>query len=156
MGKGIQQARNKLYWVIRDFMRTTEAPVSKLTADQYGWLLLGKILEALEQLGYRKLPDEPPLLSDGEIGQAVLSVAVRDQWCFRGDTLEDNLPSYQAIAQAQGEADWEWFKESRDEPPDDDIVEDGFGTSCSAYCPECHEKSMYVCRPGDIRCSNCY
>jgi len=37
---------------------------------------------------------------DEEIGYAVLSVAVKDQWCFRGDTLESNLPSYRAISQA--------------------------------------------------------
>lgn len=35
------------------------------------------------------------------------------------------------------------------------MVEDGFGCSCSAYCPKCGGKTMYVCRPGDIRCSNC-
>lgn len=40
-------------------------------------------------------------LTDEEIGYAVLAVAVQDQWCFRGDTLEDNLPSYRAIAEAQ-------------------------------------------------------
>lgn len=38
---------------------------------------------------------------------------------------------------------------------DDDIVDDGFGTSASVYCPECGKKSIYVVRPGDIRCSNC-
>jgi len=41
------------------------------------------------------------------------------------------------------------------ECPDDDIIDDGFGASASAYCPKCKEKSMFVCRPGDIRCSNC-
>ena len=40
-------------------------------------------------------------LSDAEMGYAVLSVAVKDEWCFRGDTFVDNLPSYQAIAKAQ-------------------------------------------------------
>ena len=36
-----------------------------------------------------------------EMGNTVLAVAVKDQWCFRGDTFTDNLPSYQAIADRQ-------------------------------------------------------
>lgn len=28
-------------------------------------------------------------------------------------------------------------------------------SSVSAWCPECHQKTMYVNRPGDFRCSNC-
>ena len=44
-------------------------------------------------------------ISDEEIGYAVLAIAIEDQWCFRGDTLTDNLPSYQAVARAQLEAD---------------------------------------------------
>ncbi|GAH03498.1 unnamed protein product [marine sediment metagenome] len=38
---------------------------------------------------------------------------------------------------------------------DDDIVDDGFGTSASVYCPECGKRTMHIVRPGDIRCSNC-
>ena len=35
------------------------------------------------------------------------------------------------------------------------ILDDGFGSSVSAWCPKCHEKTMYVNRPGDFRCANC-
>ena len=38
----------------------------------------------------------------------------------------------------------------------DEIVEDGFGMSASAICEECGCRAIYVCRPGDIRCSVCY
>ena len=38
----------------------------------------------------------------------------------------------------------------------DDLVEDGFGTAASAICLECGCRSLYVCRPGDIRCGVCY
>ena len=39
---------------------------------------------------------------------------------------------------------------------DDDMVEDGFGSAASIVCPGCGCKSVYVCRPGDIRCGVCY
>lgn len=39
---------------------------------------------------------------------------------------------------------------------DEDIVEDGFGTSAPAVCSECGCRAVYVCRPGDIRCGVCY
>ena len=38
----------------------------------------------------------------------------------------------------------------------EDIIDDGFGTQASAICPECGCRSVYVCRPGDIRCGVCY
>lgn len=31
-------------------------------------------------------------------------------------------------------------------------IEDGFGSVWSAWCPECHEKSMQVVRPGYAKC----
>lgn len=37
----------------------------------------------------------------------------------------------------------------------EDVIEDGFGSSWSAYCPECGNKSMHVVRPGKVQCSNC-
>jgi len=37
-----------------------------------------------------------------------------------------------------------------------DIIEDGFGTIAPAVCSECGCRSMYVNRPGDIRCGVCY
>jgi hypothetical protein len=39
---------------------------------------------------------------------------------------------------------------------DENIVSDGFGTSAPAICHECGCRSIYVCRPGDIRCGVCY
>jgi len=37
-----------------------------------------------------------------------------------------------------------------------DLVEDGFGTAAPAICPTCGLRTVYVCRPGDIRCGVCY
>ena len=42
-----------------------------------------------------------------------------------------------------------------DDPADDDIIEDGFGMSVSAWCPECGQKSMCIVRPGKVQCDNC-
>ena len=37
----------------------------------------------------------------------------------------------------------------------DDIIEDGFGMVCSAWCSECGQKSMAIIRPGKVQCNNC-
>ena len=37
----------------------------------------------------------------------------------------------------------------------EDIIEDGFGSMWSAFCPRCGEKSMSVVRPGKVQCNNC-
>jgi len=37
----------------------------------------------------------------------------------------------------------------------EDIIEDGLGTTSSAFCHICGKRSMYFNRPGDARCSNC-
>ena len=39
---------------------------------------------------------------------------------------------------------------------ENEIVEDGFGTSAPAVCSICGCRAVYVCRPGDIRCGVCY
>lgn len=41
------------------------------------------------------------------------------------------------------------------EPKDDSTIEDGFGMVCSAWCPECGEKTMSIVRPGEVQCGNC-
>jgi hypothetical protein len=35
------------------------------------------------------------------------------------------------------------------------IVEDGFGSAWSAYCPECGKKAVHIVRPGKAQCSHC-
>ena len=37
----------------------------------------------------------------------------------------------------------------------ENMIEDGFGNSASAYCNKCFKKTMYIVRPGDFRCSEC-
>ena len=37
----------------------------------------------------------------------------------------------------------------------DNIIDDGFGNTCSAWCPTCKRKSMQVVRPGKFQCSYC-
>lgn len=36
-----------------------------------------------------------------------------------------------------------------------DIIEDGFGSAISAYCPSCGRKTMQTVRPGKFQCSHC-
>ena len=36
-----------------------------------------------------------------------------------------------------------------------DVIEDGFGNTWSAYCPECNKKTMQVVRPGKVQCTKC-
>lgn len=36
-----------------------------------------------------------------------------------------------------------------------DIIEDGFGSVWSAWCPMCKKKSMQVVRPGKAQCKYC-
>ena len=36
-----------------------------------------------------------------------------------------------------------------------DIIEDGFGSSWSAYCAMCGKKSMHIVRPGKVQCGFC-
>ena len=40
-------------------------------------------------------------------------------------------------------------------PPDNDLIEDGFGSAWSAWCPTCGKKEMCVVRPGRCQCNNC-
>lgn len=36
-----------------------------------------------------------------------------------------------------------------------EMLDDGLGSEHSIWCSECKQPTMYVCRPGDFRCSNC-
>lgn len=36
-----------------------------------------------------------------------------------------------------------------------DAISDGFGSTWSAYCPRCGEKTMQIVRPGQAECSEC-
>lgn len=37
----------------------------------------------------------------------------------------------------------------------DETIEDGFGSTWSAWCPKCGKKTMSVVRPGKVQCDNC-
>lgn len=36
-----------------------------------------------------------------------------------------------------------------------ETIEDGFGMSCSAWCPDCKQKAMQIVRPGKAQCAYC-
>lgn len=36
-----------------------------------------------------------------------------------------------------------------------DLIEDGHGSTWSAWCPECGRRTMHVVRPGKVQCSKC-
>jgi hypothetical protein len=48
-----------------------------------------------------------------------------------------------------------WASPKKKDRGKNDIVEDGFGSAWSAYCPECGKKSVQVVRPGKAQCSHC-
>lgn len=45
--------------------------------------------------------------------------------------------------------------ESYNDVSKEEYIEDGFGSSWSAICPMCNQKSMFVVRPGSAQCGNC-
>lgn len=45
---------------------------------------------------------------------------------------------------------WWWWEENRL-----DMIEDGFGNSISAYCPQCGGRTMQIVRPGKFQCWEC-
>lgn len=40
-------------------------------------------------------------------------------------------------------------------PPDDQTIDDGFGSEWSIWCPMCGKDSMVVARPGHAQCMYC-
>ena len=36
-----------------------------------------------------------------------------------------------------------------------EIIDDGFGSSVSRWCPKCHGRTMQVVRPGSFQCPDC-
>ena len=38
---------------------------------------------------------------------------------------------------------------------EEQTIDDGFGQSVDAVCPDCGVAAKYVSRPGDFRCGNC-
>jgi hypothetical protein len=65
----------------------------------------------------------------------------------------DSLFGYSHILQTL--ASLGYVKMVEQKLPEEDLVEDGFGSSASAVCPICGERAVYVVRPGDIRCMSC-
>lgn len=71
-------------------------------------------------------------------------------------TAEDFIETYINDTLKHGSAHWTRSKnkEIRDKNPKD-WVEDGHGSTWSAYCPDCGKKAVHVVRPGKAQCSNC-
>jgi hypothetical protein len=42
-----------------------------------------------------------------------------------------------------------------DDPSEEDTISDGFGSVWSAICPQCHERTIEIVRPGKVQCTNC-
>ena len=36
-----------------------------------------------------------------------------------------------------------------------EMIDDGYGNYVSAYCAQCHQKTMEVVRPGKFQCTEC-
>ena len=73
-------------------------------------------------------------------GLVVLGTAcgwLAKRWCDKGDEK-----AAEAGMKRMG------FKEA-------ETIEDGFGSTWSAWCPTCKRKSMCVVRPGKVQCNYC-
>ena len=75
-----------------------------------------RLLELLQELGYRKLPDKPPLLSDEEINRIRMSYEHQAGFFFTDLSSEVN-PDIKAIAQAQLDDIWKYIKKYYGEKP---------------------------------------
>jgi len=49
----------------------------------------------------------------------------------------------------------EWIEQHKYEKDNTETIEDGFGSTWGAWCPECHKKTMVVVRPGKVQCNHC-
>lgn len=38
----------------------------------------------------------------------------------------------------------------------DSLLDDGFGNKHSRFCDHCGNQSIFISKPGDFRCRNCY
>ena len=64
----------------------------------------------------------------------------------------------ECIEDHEGRPDAYWMMRCRaflDGEIHEQTIEDGYGSSWSAYCPMCGRKSMHVARPGKAQCSHC-
>jgi len=43
---------------------------------------------------------EPKVLRDDELGNIAIDIAVRDEWCIRGEDITGWMPAFKAISQA--------------------------------------------------------
>ena len=92
------------------------------------------------------IPLPRPLL----IIKAVINTIV---WIFK-DLLGDDW-LHTATVERIRERDKFALAKDNEQPPDNDTIEDGFGSAWSAWCPTCGRKSMEVVRPGKCQCQYC-
>ena len=128
-------------------MNKTTIPSKYWKADEQH--PMAKTVGELRQL-LNELPDDLPLDSDTSDGISLIvyNVNHNPSLGFSGDyTNDDEDDDYVDIE----------FGDDGDHlrRDDDEYIEDGFGSAWSVYCPMCHEKSMYVVRPGKAQCGNC-
>jgi hypothetical protein len=81
-----------------------------------------------------------------------LPQTVKEAWYVEADRILALLARQRVLDAAIEKAHEEWCKSQETQG---DYVSDGFGSSAPAVCDVCHTRSVYVCRPGDIRCSEC-
>jgi len=102
--------------------------------------------------------------ADGDIGKSINHNAERFDYSSDIGKIFVNTAKEYGLGKNCKNAKWEEkepeYPEYPEEfnvpaPPDDDIIEDGFGSAWSAWCPECNQKTMCVVRPGKCQCNNC-
>ena len=99
--------------------------------------------------------------ADGDIGKSINHNAERFGYSSTLGKIFVNTAKEYGFGKNCEEAKWEEDETEYPEefnipaPPDDDIIEDGFGSAWSAWCPECNQKTMCVVRPGKCQCNNC-
>ena len=77
---------------------------------------------------------------------------------LRGSSMSDSYILGLLIGMMQGRLMWsadDVAKVLVVKPPDDDMIDDDFGNSTSAWCQNCGKKTMVVVRPGKFQCTEC-
>ena len=90
-------------------------------------------------------------ISDLLIAKNEQTVALREE----NDRLREGLEGIKEEHDSLQRANWDYIMPFVLDALRGEVIEDGFGSSWSAYCAQCGEKTMQIVRPGKVQCAKC-